>query len=68
MKAFEKWWDNNWWKCGYANNVDAKKVWEGALKWIRDRGDSQCCGKWNNVGDWIECPRDTLIRQELEEK
>ncbi len=45
-----------------------KETWREALKWLQKNEDAHCCGDCDAVGDWTECPKDTVIRQELEDK
>ena len=40
--------------------------WRAALEWVRDNNDGYCCGKFDAGGEWHECPRYTIIKQELE--
>jgi hypothetical protein len=66
MRGFEEWRDKNA-VSGRSHKADAR-VWRAALEWLRDNEDAYCCGDCDAVGDWTECPKDTVIKQELEDE
>jgi hypothetical protein len=81
MKAFEEWWDKpltgiearaeeilSSVSSEERASVLARHTWRAALEWLRDNEDAYCCGDYDAVGDWTECPKDTVIKQELEDE
>ncbi len=66
MKAFEKWRDKNA-VSGRSHKQDAR-IWRAALDWLRKNEDAHCCGDVDSSGDWVDCPKNIAIENELRDE
>jgi len=46
--------------------ISYRNGFRAALEWLRDNEDAHCCGDCDQVGEWSPCPKDTAIKNELE--
>ncbi len=63
MKACEEYLAND--KATITDPKSFRAGWRECLKWQRANEDAHCCGDIDAVGEWVDCPKNIAINEEL---